>query len=463
MAAKFQVVSPVDGSVYAEREYTKHSAVEDALIKAKNAQHQWRNSSLQKREQICLGAVKQLLDKQELLAQELSWQMGRPVRYCAGEIKGFAERAQSMVATALSKLSPLKQAEKSGFNRFIRREPLGLILNMVPWNYPYLTAVNLLVPALMAGNAVVLKPSSQTPLTAERIAQAFQDAGLPNGLLQVLLLSHDDSLKLIKHQAINYVAFTGSVAGGEAVERAASGRFIGLGLELGGNDPAYVRHDADLPFSVENLVDGVNFNSGQSCCGIERIYVHEQVYEEFIERFVEMTNAYVLDNPLLPQTTLGPMVSSKAADRVRRHCDEAIHKGAHGLIDQSAFAQHSDRGPYLAPQVLVNVNHQMLVMREESFGPVVGIMKVDGDDQALELMNDSQYGLTASIWTANEQAAIDIGDRIDTGTVFMNRCDYLDPELAWNGVKQSGRGCTLSEVGYEMLTRPKSFHLRRHG
>jgi len=460
MAATFKVVSPVDGSVYVEKPYTTESEIEDALVIAKIAQSQWRSTSLHSREQICLGAVKQLLDKQELLAQELSWQMGRPVRYGAGEIKGFAERAESMVAIALNKLAPLKQANKKGFNRFIQRTPLGVVLNMVPWNYPYLTAVNVVVPALMAGNAVLLKPSSQTPLTAERIVQAFREVGLPDGLLQVLYLSHDNSLRLIKHAAVNYVAFTGSVAGGAAVEQAASGRFIGIGLELGGNDPAYVRSDAELVSTVENLVDGVYFNSGQSCCGIERIYVHERVYDEFIERFVGLTNAYDLDNPLSPQATLGPMVSSKAAKRVRQQCDEAIKKGAHALIDQSAFSQHSDNGPYLAPQVLVNVNHDMLLMREETFGPAVGIMKVKSDEEALDLMNDSQYGLTASIWTQDEQAAIDIGEKIDTGTVFMNRCDYLDPELAWNGVKQSGRGCTLSEIGYEMLTRPKSFHLR---
>jgi len=461
MAASFKVISPVDGSVYAERSYTEHSAIEAALQRAKNAQSQWRNTPLQEREQICLGAVNQLLDKQELLAQELSWQMGRPVRYGAGEIKGFSDRARSMIATGLTKLTPLKQPEKTGFNRFIRREPLGLVLNMVPWNYPYLTAVNLVVPALMAGNAVVLKPSSQTPLTAERIAQAFKEAGLPDGLLQVLLLSHDDSLKLIRHPAINYVAFTGSVAGGAAVEHAAGGRFIGVGLELGGNDPAYVRDDADMAATVENLVDGVYFNSGQSCCGIERIYVQQAIYTEFVERFVALTKNYILDNPLTPQTTLGPMVSAKAADRVRQHCAEAIEKGAQALINPTLFPKHSDQGPYLAPQVMINVNHDMKLMREETFGPVVGIMKVADDSEALALMNDSQYGLTASIWTRNELAAIDIGDKLETGTVFMNRCDYLDPELAWNGVKQSGRGCTLSEVGYEMLTRPKSFHLRR--
>lgn len=461
MSNTFDVITPVDGSVYATREYTADAAIENAISSAQNAQSKWRHVPMQQRAEICLSAIKHLLNKQEILSEELSWQMGRPIRYCGGEIKGFAERGESMIDTALQKLVTLQQPQRDGFKRFIQRVPLGLVLNMVPWNYPYLTAVNLIIPALMAGNAVLLKPSSQTPLTGERMLEAFTDAGLEPGLLQLLLLSHENSLRLIQHSAINYVAFTGSVAGGAAVEQAASGRFIGLGLELGGNDPAYVRADADLPSTVENLVDGVFFNSGQSCCGIERIYVDADCYDEFVDRFVGLSNAYELGDPLSPQTTLGPMVSSKAADRVRHHCDEAIAKGAQALIDQSAFAHHSVSGPYLAPQVLVNVSHEMLVMREESFGPVVGIMKVQGDDEALALMNDSQYGLTASIWTKDEAAAIHLGEKIDTGTVFMNRCDYLDPELAWNGVKQSGRGCTLSEVGYEMLTRPKSFHLRR--
>jgi acyl-CoA reductase-like NAD-dependent aldehyde dehydrogenase len=434
--------------------------IAETLEKASKAQAAWRATTITEREQICLLAIKKLQQHQDQIVEELTWQMGRPIRYCAGEINGFAERAESMILTAHEKLLPL-QHPSPGFDRFIQRQPLGVVLNLVPWNYPYLTAVNLLVPALMAGNAVIMKPSSQTPLTAQRMAEAFQQAGLTDGVLQVLYLKHNQVEQLIKNPTIDYVAFTGSVSGGRAVEQAASGRFINVGLELGGKDAAYVRADADMQSSVENLVDGVFFNSGQSCCGIERIYVHTACYDQFVEKFVTLTNSYKLDNPLLPETTLGPMVSVKAADRVRAHIRQALDSGATALIDPAKFAKHSEQGAYLAPQVLVDVNHQMQVMQEESFGPVVGIMKVDSDHEAIEKINDSHYGLTASIWTQDEQAAIQIGEQLEVGTVFMNRCDYLDPQLAWTGLKDSGKGCTLSEIGYEALTRPKSFHLRR--
>jgi acyl-CoA reductase-like NAD-dependent aldehyde dehydrogenase len=244
------------------------------------------------------------------------------------------------------------------------------------------------------------------------------------------------------------------------VQQAASTRFIGTGLELGGNDPAYVRADAPLAQTVENLVDGAFFNSGQSCCGVERIYVDKSLYKPFVEAFVDLTRQYKLGNPLEAQTTLGPMVRKDAADSVRRHIKKAIGKGAKALIDPKAFPAEKSGSPYMAPQVLVNVDHSMAVMKEESFGPLACIMPVKGDDEAIRLMNDSRYGLTASIWTADLDAASAIGARIEAGTVFMNRCDYLDPALAWTGVKDSGRGCTLSQLGLEAFTRPKSFHLR---
>ena len=241
------------------------------------------------------------------------------------------------------------------------------------------------------------------------------------------------------------------------MQRAAAGRFIGTGLELGGKDPAYVRADAPLQATIENLVDGSYFNSGQSCCAVERIYVQKTIYKNFVEAFVELTRQYRLGNPLDPQTTLGPMVRTAAADAVRAQIRDALTKGAKALLDPKVDKEGT---PYLPPQVLVDVDHNMAVMTEETFGPVVGIMSVDSDDQAIALMNDSRYGLTASIWTADAQAALRIGDRVETGTWFMNRCDYLDPALAWTGVKDSGRGCTLSRLGLESFTRPKSFHLR---
>ncbi|MCH8037954.1 MAG: aldehyde dehydrogenase family protein, partial [Proteobacteria bacterium] len=377
-----------------------------------------------------------------------------------GEVAGFEERARHMTAIAPEALGDIAVEPKDGFTRFIRRDPLGVVFVVAPWNYPYLTAVNAVIPALLAGNAVLLKHSHQTPLCAERFAEAFEAAGLPAGLFRHLHLSHAATAKLVGSEGVDFVSFTGSVPGGHAVQEAAARRFIGTGLELGGKDPAYLRADVKLEHAIENVIDGAFFNSGQSCCGIERIYVHAEVYDAFVEGAVELTRGYVLGNPIEPGTTLGPMVRASAADFVRGQIADAVAAGAKALIDPKTFAADAAGTPYLAPQILVDVDHSMRVMTEESFGPVVGIMKVASDEEAVALMNDSDFGLTASIWTTDEDAAIAIGDRVETGTWFMNRADYLDPALAWTGVKDSGRGCSLSRVGYEQLTRPKSFHLR---
>ena len=312
----------------------------------------------------------------------------------------------------------------------------------------------------MAGNIVLLKHSAQTPLVAERFAEAFAKAGLPEGVFQYLHLTHSDTEHLIQTAPINHVAFTGSVAGGKMVEQAAAGRFLSLGLELGGKDPAYVRADADLHQAVETAIDGAFFNSGQSCCGIERIYVHHTIFERFVNQAVELVNKYQLGRSDDPETTLGPLVRASAADFVREQIQEAIEQGAIAHIDNRAFALDQPGSAYMAPQILTHVDHTMRIMMEESFGPVVGIMSVRDDDEAIQRMNDSDYGLTATVFTQDIQAGIRIGEQLQTGTFFINRCDYLDPALAWTGVKHSGRGCTLSTLGYESLTRPKSFHIK---
>ena len=311
----------------------------------------------------------------------------------------------------------------------------------------------------MAGNAVVIKPSAQTLLCGERFAEAFKIAGLPEGLFACVHLDHPATEALVQDERVDFVAFTGSVPGGRAVQRAARERFIGVGLELGGKDPAYVRADADIGFAAENLADGAFFNSGQSCCGIERIYVHDSVYDAFVEGVVEHAKALVVGDPLNSATTMGPLARRSGADFVRDHIAKAVAKGAKALVDPGLFPGASTPF-YVAPQVLVDVDHSMNVMMEETFGPVVGIMRVGSDDEALRLMNDSPFGLTASIWTRDLDEALTLGARVDTGTLFVNRCDYLDPSLAWVGVKDSGRGCTLSSIGYEHLTRPMSFHAR---
>lgn len=455
-----KTVSPVDGRVIAEREHAPEPEIEAALHHASRAQREWCRTPIDERARILTRFVDNIVGLQEEISEELALQMGRPVGAAPGEVAGFEERARYMIDIAAETLADIEPTEKPGFTRRIRREPLGVVLTAAAWNYPYMIAVNSVVPALMAGNAVILKHSAQTPLTAERFGETLRAAGLPDGVFQKLHLSHDDTDRVIRDSRIDFVAFTGSVEGGHAIQRAASQQFIGTGLELGGKDPAYVRPDADLDHAVAGLVDGSFFNTGQSCCGIERIYAHKDVYNAFVERFVAETRQYTLGNPLDTRTDLGPMVRAKAADGVRAQIQEAVSKGARCLIDESEFPASKPGTPYLAPQILVDVTHLMSVMRNETFGPAVGIACVQSDEEAIAAMNDSLFGLTASVWTSDQEAALRIGDAVETGTFYMNRCDYLDPALAWVGVKDSGRGCTLSRVGYEQFTRPKSFHLR---
>ena len=460
MTQEFTTISPIDGSVFVRRPWHQGREIEQALARAKNAEPGWKNTPLAERSALVSRAVDAFVAQKATIAEELTRQMGRPLRYTPGEVGGFEARARHMIHIAPQALADVVPEPIDGFTRFIERAPFGLVLVIAPWNYPLLTAVNSIVPALLAGNVVLLKHSQQTPLVAERLAEAFTSAGLPDGVFQFLHTSHEDSARLIADPAVNFVCFTGSVAGGIAVERAAAGRFIGVGLELGGNDPAYVRLDADLAHAVDTVVDGAFFNSGQSCCGIQRVYVHRSRYDEFIERAVALTHTYVLGNPLDPDTTLGPVVRTAAGNEIRGVIAQALAKGARSLVDTTRFAMDQANTPYLAPQILSNVDHSMKIMADECFGPVCGIMPVDSDEQALALMNDSPYGLTTAVFTQDEAAALALGRRLETGTFFMNRCDYLDPALAWTGVKNTGRGATLSQLGFEHLTHPKSYHLK---
>ncbi|WP_088146121.1 aldehyde dehydrogenase family protein [Achromobacter denitrificans] len=460
MTQELITISPIDGREVVRRPYASDAQIAQALADAQAAQPDWQALGVQARGRIVSDAVDRFVAWKDDIARAITVQMGRPLRYTPGEVSGFEARARHMIAIADEALAPIRIPAQAGFTRFISREPIGVALTIAPWNYPLLTAVNSIVPALMAGNTVILKHSDQTPLCAEFIGRAFREAGAPKGVFQYLHASHDIAQRLIRAPEIGYVSFTGSVRGGRAVEAGAAGRFIGVGLELGGNDPAYVRADAKLDHAVETLVDGAYFNSGQSCCGIQRIYVARPRYEEFVERAVALTQDYVLGDPLHADTTLGPVVRTRAAEEIRRIVDEAVAAGARNLIDPSRFIKASKGSPYVAPALLTQVDHRMRVMNDECFGPVVGIMPVDSDEEAVALMNDSPYGLTAAAFTQDEEAALRIGRQLRTGTFFMNRCDYLDPALAWTGVKNSGRGVSLSAVGYEPLTQAKSFHLR---
>ena len=452
-------ISPIDGGVFAERPVMGLDEVRAGLSRARTAQKKWAAKPLADRVAAVEAGVEALGAMGDEVVTELAHMMGRPVRY-GGEFGGVKERAGYMAGIAESALAPIVTEDSDAFERRILREPHGVVFVIAPWNYPYLTAINTVAPALIAGNAVVIKHATQTLLAGERMVRAFTNAGIPEDLFQNVFLDHATSEALIAERAFDFINFAGSVGGGRAIEKAAAGTFTPLGLELGGKDPGYVMDDADLDWAVDTLMDAALFNSGQCCCGIERIYVAETLYDAFVEKAVAWASKLKLGNPLDAETTIGPMANVRFAATVRAQIEDALSKGARGLVDLALFPA-DDGGAYLAPQILVDVNHNMEVMREESFGPVVGIMPVTDDEEAIALMNDCKYGLTASLWTSNPERAAQIGARIETGTVFMNRADYLDPSLCWTGCKETGRGGALSVIGFHNLTRPKSYHLRK--
>ncbi len=459
MQKTLQCISPIDGSIYAERPTLTKNAALEAIDRAGVAQIQWAARPLAERIALVRAGVAQIGAQNDEIVPELAHMMGRPVRY-GGEFGGFEERAEHMATIAEEALKPIIVEESTAFERRIEREAHGVVLVVAPWNYPYMTAINTVAPALIAGNAVMLKHATQTLLVGERMARAFEQAGVPAGLFQNMFLDHATTSELIAAKCFGFVNFTGSVSGGVAMEKAAAGTFTGVGLELGGKDPGYVMEDANLDAAVDTLIDGAMFNSGQCCCGIERIYVAAPLYDDFVAKAVEIVSGYKLGNPLDGDTTMGPMAHRRFADEVRAQTREAVAAGAKPLIDPVLFPQ-DDGGAYLMPQILTDVNHDMRVMHDETFGPLVGIMRVNDDEEAIALMNDSQFGLTASLWTNDTARAASIGARLQTGTVFMNRADYLDPALCWTGCKNTGRGGALSVIGFHNLTRPKSYHLKK--
>jgi acyl-CoA reductase-like NAD-dependent aldehyde dehydrogenase len=457
MTTSLNCISPVDGSVFAKRETLSAEVARAAIAETRAAQAAWAARPLQERIDLVMAGGAAVGEVNDEIVPELARMMGRPVRY-GGEFGGFYERASYMAEIAAQGLADIEVSDGAAFHRYIRRVPHGVVFVVAPWNYPYMTAINTVAPALIAGNAVVLKHATQTLLVGERMARAFHAAGVPEAVFRNVFLDHDTTSTLIADRQFDFVNFTGSVGGGQAMERAAAGTFTGLGLELGGKDPGYVMDDADPATAAEGLIDAAMFNSGQCCCGIERIYVHESLFDAFVARAVEIVKGYRLGDPLDPETTIGPMANKRFADEVRAQINEAVAAGATAHIEP--FPQDNG-GCYLTPQILTDVTHDMRVMRDESFGPVVGIMPVSGDEEAIRLMNDSPFGLTASLWTRDAARAAKVGDAIETGTVFMNRADYLDPALCWTGCKSTGRGGALSVIGYHNLTRPKSYHLKK--
>ena len=455
-----KTLTPIDNSIYLERPLSTEAEIEKVIESSKKSFQSWKNTSIEDRITIINKFIDNLIALKPEVSKEICWQIGRPISQCGNELRGFEERSRHMVKIAKESLQNIPATKNDEFDNYIYKSPLGVIFVMAPWNYPIITATNTIVPALLAGNTILIKHSSQTPRCAELISQAFENTGLPEGVFQFVHTDHQSCEKIISDNRIAHVVFTGSVKGGQEVKKYIGTRFINVGLELGGKDPAYVRSDADINHAIENLVDGAMFNSGQSCCGIERIYVDQSIYKDFIDGFKNLTEQYKLGDPSKEDTNLGPVVRLSAANFIRSQMAEAEQQGAKRLIDESKFSISKEDNCYVAPQVMIDVDHSMRFMMEETFGPAVGIMPVKDHNEAKQLMNDSPYGLTASIWTKDLDFAKEFGRDIETGTFFMNRCDYLDPALAWTGVKDTGVGCSLSVLAFDQLTRPQSFHMR---
>ena len=455
-----KTITPIDNSTYVERKYAASHEIDNALNFSKKSSYGWRNKTINERKKILTKFVDLFLENKKEIEDQLCRQMGRPISQCGGEMNGFEERARYMIDKSEYALENIVSKKNDEFDNFISKDPLGTIFIIAPWNYPYNTSVNSIVPSLLSGNTVILKHSSQTPLCAEQLFKAAKLSGLPDGVFQFLHLDHQSTSKIISDERIDHVLFTGSVNGGRQVKKAIGEKFINAGLELGGKDPAYVRKDCNLQHAIENLADGSFYNSGQSCCGIERIYVDSKVYDDFVDGIKLITEKYILDDPLKKETNLGPVVKLSAAQSIRLQVQEALSYGAKDIVSKTNFKISEERNCYVSPSILIDVDHTMKFMKEETFGPTVGIMKVNNEDEAAKLMNDSSYGLTACIWTSDKEFAQKFGPRINTGTFFMNRCDYLDPGLAWTGVKNTGTGVTLSVLGFDHVTRVKSYHYR---
>jgi len=452
-----QVTNPYDGSIIAEVPYDTPEQIESKLQSASTAWERWRRLSLEERIPIIQAGLAILRDAGDSIALDVSRQMGKPLAQSRGELATMFDRAEQSIADAPVALSA-DVLPKSGFVRRIQHEPLGVVLDIAAWNYPLVIPINVIIPALLAGNVVLLKHSARTPLTGQTLANAFTSLEVPN-LVTNLTLSHQQTADLIGHQRIDHVAFTGSVDGGRRIYQAvAQKRLIDVGLELGGKDPAYVAADADLELAAESLVDGACYNAGQSCCAIERVYVHQDLYEPFLEKAASLLAQYRLGDPLDEATTMGPLASRGAPQFLQQQVDEATSRGAR-LITGGQLPGDS-AGNFYPPTLLADVENAAEVMQQESFGPLLPVCAVSDDQQAIERMNDSAFGLTASVWTADQELAEQLASELNAGTIFQNRCDYLDPALPWTGWGDSGKGTTLSRYGFYHLTRRKSIHFR---
>jgi acyl-CoA reductase-like NAD-dependent aldehyde dehydrogenase len=453
------VDDPFTGEAACKVHLADAESVGKALDRARRAASAWRGSSIAERTALCERAMQAMEANAQAIASDITRMMGKPIAQALGEVKTCAARARHMMTLAGTALADVVLPSAPGFERRIVREPLGVVFDLPAWNYPLLTAVNCVVPAVLAGNAVIVKHSPRTPLSGDHFAKAFADAGAPEHLVQALSCDHATSERIVGDERIDHVVFTGSVFGGHRISEAAARRFLHPGLELGGNDPAYVAPDCDLAKTVDHVVDGAMYNAGQSCCAVERIYVHAAIYKRFVEMAEPLVRAYVMGDPKSDETTMGPIAQPRHVPELESLVDDARADGAR-VIAGGKRTSVDGRGRFFEPTLVADCKQSMKLFRQESFGPILPVMPVASDEEALAKMNDSRLGLTASVWTLDRERALSFARGLECGTVFMNRCDYLDPALPWGGWKDSGRGVSLSALGFEALTRPKAVHFR---
>ncbi|MEP6607159.1 MAG: aldehyde dehydrogenase family protein [Burkholderiaceae bacterium] len=450
------VRNPATGSTIAELREDDSESIAAKYQAARAAQPAWAATPLATRAAVLVRFRDALVSDVERLSAILTSETGKPIRQARNEISGLPARIDFFLKETEAVITPRGVHDEGGVRERISHEPLGVIANISAWNYPYFVGGNVFVPALLTGNAVLYKPSEFATLTGIEIGKLVHRAGVPASIFSVIAGGGAVGAELIR-QPIDGVFFTGSYATGQRIAREMGPRMMKLQLELGGKDPVYVREDVDVASAAASLADGAMYNTGQSCCSVERIYVHQSIHDQFVDAFVREVSGFKAGDPAAEDTYIGPLTRGPQLEVLERQVADAVSKGARLLIGGARIARE---GNWFEPTVLVNVDHSMEVMREESFGPIIGIQKVADDTEALRLMNDSEYGLTAGLYTRDEQSAQRLLVQLRAGTVYLNCCDRVSPRLPWSGVGHSGVGLTLSTYGIETFTRPKAWHLK---
>jgi acyl-CoA reductase-like NAD-dependent aldehyde dehydrogenase len=450
-----EIHNPATGALLAELPADDAASIATKTAAARAAQPAWAARPLAERIAVVQRFRDSVVAERETLARTLTQEVGKPIAQSRNELNGLLPRLDFFIERAAAALADEPVFDDGAMRERIEHVPLGLVANVSAWNYPWFVSCNVVVPALIAGNAVLYKPSEIATLTGRHLVRLLHAAGVPRDALALVIGGGAAGAALVG-QPIDGLFFTGSVVTGQRIAAALAGRLVKLQLELGGKDPTYVRADADAKAAAESLADGAMYNSGQSCCSVERIYVHASIHDAFVEHFLAAVDAMRIGDPMDEATYIGAIARAPQLDLLDAQVADARARGA-----TLRRGGHRLAGNAYAPTVFTEVDHTMQLMREESFGPVIGIQKVAGDDDAVALMNDTRYGLTAGVYTTDEAAAKALLARVHAGSVYWNCCDRVSPRLPWSGVGDSGIGLTLSTQGLLAFTRPKAWHLRK--